>query len=151
MSDGLTREDLVTLVTELRKPAPPTDAQRAAAEMRNQSRLRNAKESAQKEKNIKATQKRCQHRQKGGMHESLAVYIPENGPSVAGSPGYIMCQSCQIRVRPGEFAGNIDSNTGCKCDLDKSQPVWFRDCGATYDTDLFNKLMQECNSGDVMV
>jgi hypothetical protein len=118
-----------SVVTELRKPMPPSAEELASQQRKQDHRLKMAKESEAATKNKRSSQMACPHQHRNG--DTYAVYVTENGPSCANSPGYILCQYCQGRFRPGEFTA------------DKSADVWMRDAGAIYDTNLFLKLRSD--------
>jgi hypothetical protein len=85
----------------------------------------------EKIKNRRNTQLNCTHehskREGGGTQ---AVWVREENPS---SPGFILCQECQGRIRPGVY--DVE---GYSFQLDR---------GAIYDTARFNQLFQDCGVG----
>jgi hypothetical protein len=115
-------------IAESRKPAPPSPEAVAAFKQSQEERRANAGYILQEKQNQKNFQQICSHehskREGGGTH---CVHVQDN--SVAGSPGYILCQKCQARIRP-------DDPTMRKLDPD-----------ATFNTLLFNKLFQDSNEG----
>ena len=88
---------------------------------------------AQKE-NERAIQRICAHehskREGGGTH---CVHVREEDPR---SPGFILCQKCQGRIRPGV--------------ADADGLPFQRDRGAIYDNALFNRLFQDCGEASLM-
>jgi hypothetical protein len=118
-------------IVESRKPVPPTGAVLAELKMAQEHREQTASYEIQRLKNIRNKQLSCTHehskREGGG---SQAVWVREEDQR---SNGFILCQECQCRIRPGVF-----DKEGLPCQ---------RDRGAIYDTDRFNKLFQECGEG----
>lgn len=123
-------------ITESRKPAPPTEQENAQLLMKQEHRALTAQSVLLEAKNKIAMQKICAHehsrREGGGTH---AVWVREENPA---SPGFILCQKCQGRVRPGELT------------QDAKAPAFLRDRGAIYDTDKFNQLFQDCGEASLM-
>lgn len=121
-------------VIESRKPEPPTEQQIAQVAMAQEHREQTAASLLAQRQNERNMQLMCVHEHSkqsgGGTH---CVWVREEDPR---SPGFILCQKCQGRVRPG----SIDPK-GLPCQ---------RDRGAIYDTDLFNKLFQECGEQALM-
>jgi hypothetical protein len=78
--------------------------------------------------NERALRKICTHshpqREGGGTH---CAWVKEEDPR---SPGYIYCQFCQGRIRPGNY--------------DEKGLGFQKDRSAIYDHELFNKLFQDC-------
>ena len=111
-------------IVESRKPAPPTEQELAQQQMKQDMRLRNADQTILMEKNKKANQMICSHEHGNG--DTHCVWVREENPA---SPGFILCQKQQCRIRPGVFT--------------KDGPAFDRDRGAIYDTALFNKLFQK--------
>lgn len=128
----LTKSDLkdllVAVVQEANKPKPPTPQEVAEIQQAQEMRRETADSVKLRKANEKFIQSQCTHEHSkqagGGTH---AVYVRDNDhPADAG---YILCQFCQIRVRP-------DSEKWRQLDPD-----------ATFDTALFNKLFQDCAQG----
>jgi hypothetical protein len=145
---NLTKEDLLALigaavaaaVSEAKKPIV-TEKEQREIELAQQMRKQSADSVKQQEENKRAFQRICSHeharREGGGTH---AVYVREEPVRIAGvmqpSPGFILCQKCQVRVRP--LSSRKDENGN-----------WI-DPTATYDTTLFNKLFQDCHDGGLI-
>ena len=141
MSDNLnlTKNDLKELIAsavaaaveESKKPAPPTPQEISMKQMEQQHREDTAASVLADVENKKAMQRICSHehtkREGGGTH---CLWVREEDPR---SPGYILCQKCQARVRP-------ELPVGAKV----------LDHNAIYDTNLFNRLFQECNEGELI-
>jgi hypothetical protein len=141
MSDqlNLTKEDLNAIissavsaaVSESKKPKPLTEQELADKEMEQQHRADSAQSVIAALKNQKDMQLICSHehtkREGGGTH---CLWIREENPN---SPGYILCQKCQGRIRPNVPAGTK-----------------ILDARAIYNTALFNKLFQDCNEGELL-
>jgi hypothetical protein len=128
----LTKDDLkellVAVIQETNKPKPPSNAEIAEIQQAQQMRRETADSVKLRKENEKFLQSQCTHEHSkqagGGTH---AVYVRDNDhPADAG---FILCQFCQIRVRP-------ESDKWRKLDPD-----------ATFDTALFNKLFQDCAQG----
>lgn len=123
-------------IVESRKPAPPTEQEIAELQMRQQHRAKTAESVLAERENKIAMQKICAHehsrREGGGTH---AVWVREENPA---SPGFILCQKCQGRVRPGQLSTDADA------------PAFLRDRGAIYDTEKFNQLFQDCGEASLM-
>jgi len=123
-------------IAESRKPNPPTEQELAQIQMRQEHRSKTAESVLAERANKIAMQKICAHehsrREGGGTH---AVWVREENPS---SPGFILCQKCQGRVRPGELS------------TDPKTPAFMRDRGAIYDTEKFNQLFQDCGEASLM-
>lgn len=115
-------------VAEARKPAPPTEKEAAEMLQAQEYRKQQAASVIEQKENEKKFQRICSHqhtkREGGGTH---CVHVREEDPT---SPGYILCQKCQARVRP------VDGKN--------------KDRGAIYDTHLFNTLFQDCNDGGLI-
>ena len=111
---------------EMRKPAPPTPQQLAEIETAQADRLANANSVKEKLARKRQEQAVCTHRHNrkdGGA--SHVVHVHDN--DYPGSPGYIYCQKCEVRVRP-------------------DTPFWRKlDPGAAFDDRLFMELMQDCS------
>jgi hypothetical protein len=133
---NLTAEDLKAIVAtavaaavqEARKPDPPSKEEIANQQMAQQHREANAASVIAEIQGRKALQMICAHehskREGGGTHCS---WVRDEDPR---SPGYVLCQKCQGQIRPGEYDPN---------------GLPFQRCGrAIYDTNLFNKLFQDC-------
>lgn len=122
-------EMLKSVIQELRKPTilEQHALDREAAELiaRNEERKTNSQGILQQMRDKQVTQSICSHKHRDG--NSHCVFIMEKAPS----PGYILCQKNQCKVRPG---------------LAPSQNP---DIGAIYDTGLFNRLFQELPSQEM--
>jgi hypothetical protein len=127
-------EAVAAAIIESRKPLPPTDAELKAIEVAQQARVANAAGVIAAMENKRAVQTICSHEHKrkegGGTH---AVWVRDEDPR---SPGYIYCQKCEAQIRPGQF--NPD---GLPCEMSRR---------AIYDTQLFNRLFQECGEQTIM-
>lgn len=115
-------------IQETNKPKPPTTQELAELKQAQQMREETAQSVMQKKANDKWAQSQCTHEHSkqagGGTH---CVYVRDNDhPADAG---FIICQFCQIRVRP-------ESEKWLKLDPD-----------ATFSTALFNRLFQDCAQG----
>jgi hypothetical protein len=121
-------------ITESRKPAPPTEQELAAIQMKQEHRAKQSQHVIDKMKNERAIRMICSHthaqREGGGTH---CVWVREEDPR---SPGFILCQLNQCRIRPGDF--------------DKEGLPFQRDRGAIYSTEQFNKLFQDCGPTGLM-
>lgn len=114
-------------VIESRKPDPPTEQEVAQLRMAQEHRLQTAEQVINTEKNKRANQLICSHEHNNG--DTHCVWVREEN---ASSPGFILCQRQQCRIRPGDFTKDFE------------QPAFLRDRGAIYDTAMFNKLFQKC-------
>lgn len=134
MSQALTlskddlKEILAAAIAEAKKPEPPNEKEIAEIQQAQQMRRETADSVKLRKENEKFLQSQCTHEHSkqagGGTH---AVYVRDNDhPADAG---FILCQFCQIRVRP-------ESEKWRQLDPD-----------ATFDTALFNKLFQDCAQG----
>lgn len=116
------------------KPKPPTERELAQVAQDQANREANAAGVIAAIKNKRAVQLICSHEHKkkegGGTH---AVWVKDEDPR---SHGYIYCQKCQAQVRPGEYDA-------------KGLPHQ-RDRRAIYDTELFNRLFQECGEQTII-
>ncbi len=123
-----------TTVEELRKPTPPDEKELEAIRVAQEERRATAQSVIEKKKNERYVQEFvCTHEHLasagGGSH---CVLVHDNG--VLGSPGYVLCQKCQGRVRPDEPL------------MRKLDPE------AIFNTQLFNRLIQGCmQSGQEMM
>jgi hypothetical protein len=124
---GMIAAAVTAAVAESKKPAPLTEAQLAEIEQAQQIRFETAQSAKQAEENKRATQARCthEHPKREGSH-SHCVWVREENPA---SPGYILCQLCQAKVRP--------------------EGVDRQDKQSIYNTALFNKLFQDCNDASM--
>lgn len=139
---SLTAEDLKGIIAsavsaaiiESRKPEPPTKQALAALEMAQEHRAATSASVLHKMENERAIQKICSHthsaREGGGTH---CVWVKEEDPR---SPGYILCQLNQCKIRPDSF-----DVKGLPCQRDRN---------SIYDTALFNKLFQDCGPTGLM-
>jgi hypothetical protein len=127
-------EAVAAAIAESRKPLPPTEAELKALEVAQQARVANAAGVIAAQQNKRAVQHICTHEHKlkegGGTH---AVWVRDEDPR---SPGYIYCQKCEGQIRPGQF--NLEG-----LPHERSQR-------AIYDTQLFNRLFQECGEQTIM-
>lgn len=125
---------IAAAIAESRKPLPPTQKELQAIEMAQQARAAGAAGVIAEMANERATQRACTHEHSkkagGGTH---CVWIREEDPR---SPGYVYCQLCEATVRPGVY--------------DKDGIPAQRDRRALYDTELFNRLFQECGEQSVI-
>jgi hypothetical protein len=125
---------IAAAIAESRKPLPPTEKELAELAQMQQQRVANAAGVIAQAENKRAVQRICNHEHKrkegGGTH---GVWVRDEDPR---SPGYIYCQKCEARVRPGMY--------------DKDGLPYQRDRTAHFDTELFNKLFQECGEQTVL-
>lgn len=121
-------------IAESRKPLPPTEKELKEVEQLQQQRVANAAGVIASMENKRAVQQICSHEHKrkegGGTH---AVWVRDEDPR---SPGYIYCQKCEARIRPGVF--------------DKEGLPYQRDRSALFNTELFNRMFQECGEQTVL-
>lgn len=132
---ALSPEDLQSLVAGAVRAAieaskvPYKDP--ALAKHEQEQRERTAGYEIERIKNRRQNQLNCTHehskREGGGTQ---AVHVREDDPR---SPGFILCQECQGRFRPGTY--------------DAEGAPGQRDRGAIYDTDRFVRLFQDCGVG----
>lgn len=125
---------VATAIQESKKPAAPTERELADLEQAQEYRASQAKQVIQTMENKRSHQLICVHehdkRAGGGTH---GVWVKEEDPR---SPGFIYCQKCEARIRPGNY-----DKTGLPYQMDR---------GAIFDTSLFNKLFQECGDTSLM-
>lgn len=125
---------VATAIQESRKPLPPTEQELAEQKQKQENRLKTAEHERATKENKLALQNMCSHthaqREGGGTH---CVWVREEDPR---SPGFILCQLNQCRIRPGEF--------------DKEGLPYQRDRGAIYNTSTFNRLFQDCGPTGLM-
>lgn len=116
-------ENMIALAQELRKPTvleqKEIDAELKRIMDANEERRVNSLGIKQQMADKRLNQSICSHKHRDG--NSHCVFIMEKAPS----PGYILCQKNQCKIRPG------------------STPAENADGGAIYDTGLFNRLFQE--------
>lgn len=121
-------EQLKTVIEELRKPTvlEQQKLDREAKEIldKNQERKENGAALLIKIENQRLTQSICTHKHRDG--NSHCVWVQEKAPS----PGYILCQKNQCKIRPGVAPKDYKG-------LD------------IYDTQLFNRLFQELPSNEL--
>jgi hypothetical protein len=137
MLKELVTSAVTAAIAEVRKPTLPSDEQLAITGQKQKMRQQTSDQIVEIIHNKRQAQMSCTHehskRTGGGTH---CVHIREENPA---SPGYILCQLCLGRFRPGTFAGD-----------DRTQPAFLRDRGAIYDTEKFNKLFQECAANGII-
>lgn len=125
---------IAAAISEARKPLPPTEAEIRDLELRQQARASNAAGVIAQMENKRTVQRICSHEHKrkegGGTH---GVWIRDEDPR---SPGYIYCQKCEANIRPGNY--------------DANGLPFQRDRRAIYDTELFNRMFQECGEQTVL-
>lgn len=123
-------------IQESRKPNPPTEQELSQLQMAQEHRAQTAQSVLLERENKIAMQNICAHehsrREGGGTH---AVWVREEDPR---SPGFILCQKCQGRIRPGVLS------------TDPKAPAFNRDRGAIYNNDKFNQLFQDCGEASMM-
>lgn len=114
-------EQLKTVIAELKKPTEieqkKLDEEAKAILQRNEERKENAAGMLQKIENAKWVHKTCTHKHRDG--HSHCVLIHEKN-----TPGYILCQKEQCKIRPGVAPKDYKETD-------------------IYDTELFNRLLQE--------
>ena len=119
------REFAAAIVSEIRKPEPPTPQQEQAMKQAQAERMATAESVRLQAENKRAIQLNCSHsharREGGGTH---CVWVKDN--DVPQSVGYVYCQRCEGRFRPDEPL------------MRKLDPT------AIFDNVTFNRLMQEC-------
>jgi hypothetical protein len=122
------QENTQKLIEELRKPTvleqKKLEAEAKALADANQERADNATAMLLKITTKRTEQAICSHKHRNG--HSHCVYIMEKAPS----PGYILCQLNQCKIRPGVA------------------PVDYKGTDI-YDTALFNRLFQELPSNEM--
>jgi hypothetical protein len=116
-------------ITAANAPKPPTKAELAEIEQAQQHRRETADSYKEQKANERHFQEHvCTHEHTkaagGGTH---CVHVRDNDHP--GDPGFILCQGCQGRVRP---------DTKKWHELDPT---------AIFNTNLFNKLFQDCAQG----
>lgn len=125
---------VATAIQEAKKPAPPTERELAEQAQAQAARAANAAGVVAEIENERAVQLICTHMHKlkegGGTH---CVWIRDEDPR---SPGYVYCQKCEATIRPGEY--------------DAEGFPFQRDRRAIYNTDLFNRVFQECGEQTVL-
>jgi len=121
-------ENTQKLIAELRKPTvmeqKELDREAKELESRNQERKDNAAGILQQMEYKKANQRACSHLHRDG--NSHCVYIMEKPPS----PGYILCQKHQCKIRPGVEPENYKGTD-------------------IYDTVMFNRMFQTLPSNEL--
>lgn len=122
-------ENMSAIIQELKKPTvleqKAIDAELKRILDANEERKTNAQGIKQQMAEKALTQAICSHTHRDG--NSHGVYIMEKAPS----PGYILCQKNQCKIRPGQ------------------KPTENADHGAIYDTALFNRLFQQLPSQEM--
>lgn len=126
---SLTPADLTNLVAaavkaaveEAKKPYV-SDEDKRRLEQDQIDRKQQAALIAQMEMNKKVAQKRCLHEARDG-HTHTVFITDEQG-------GYILCQKCQVVVRPGNAPNDYKGT-------------------AVFNTDLFNNLFQRSSTSGV--
>jgi hypothetical protein len=123
----LTYEQLINLVNEIRKPAPPTDQELAEIETAQAERLANANSVKEKMARKRQNQAVCTHRHNRKDGGASHVVLVHDNDYPGQSAGYVYCQACEVRVRP-------------------DTPLWRKlDPGAVFDDKLFVELVQDCS------
>ena len=117
---------VATAIQESRKPLPPSEQEVAQLRMKQEHRERQAEDVIRTAENKRANQLICSHEHNNG--DTHCVWVREENPA---SPGFILCQRQQCRIRPNVFDDDADY-------------AFLRDRGAIYDTAMFNKLFQKC-------
>lgn len=127
-------QSIAAAIAESRKPLPPTEAELRAIEVAQQARAANAAGVIAQMENKRAVQRICTHEHKrkegGGTH---GVWIRDED---SRSPGYIYCQKCEAIIRPGAY-----NPEGLPHERDRR---------ALYNTELFNRMFQECGEQTVL-
>lgn len=133
---SLVQTSVTAAIAAANAPKPPTQQELSDLQLAQQHREANAAGVIANIKNKRFAQTVCTHEHSksagGGSH---GVWVKEEDPR---SPGYIYCQKCEARVRPGEYNA-------------EGLP-YQRDRGAHFNTELFNQLFQDCGeqSGAIM-
>jgi hypothetical protein len=116
-------EMLKEVIQELKKPTlleqKEIDKEIQRIKDANEERRVNSLGIKQQMADKRLNQQICSHKHRDG--HSHCVFVMEKAPS----PGYILCQKNQCKIRPGAV------------------PAEGADGGAIYDTALFNRLFQE--------
>lgn len=116
-------EMLKEVIQELKKPTvleqKEIDREIERIKAANEERRVNSLGIKQQMAEKRLNQQICSHKHQNG--HTHCVFVMERAPS----PGYILCQKNQCKIRPG------------------SMPEEGADTGAIYDTALFNRLFQE--------
>lgn len=122
-------EMLKEVIQELKKPTvleqKEIDAEIQRIKFANEERKANSAGILQQMHDKQISQTICSHKHRDG--NSHCVFIYEKAPS----PGYILCQKNQCKIRPGE------------------PPREGPDSSAIYDTALFNQLFQELPTNEM--
>lgn len=122
-------EMLKEVIQELKKPTileqKALDAEVKRILDANEERKTNSAGMKQQMADKALTQAICSHTHRDG--NSHGVFVMEKAPS----PGYILCQKNQCKIRPGQ------------------KPTENADFGAIYDTALFNRLFQQLPSNEM--
>lgn len=123
-----------TAIQEARKPGPKSDREIADIEFAQRNREQTADQIIEAAESKRQLQRICSHthsqREGGGTH---CVWVREEDPR---SPGYIICQLNQCKIRPGDY--------------DPHGLPFQRDYNAIYDNTQFNKLFQDCGPVGLM-
>jgi hypothetical protein len=122
-------EMLKEVIQELKKPTlleqKAIDAELERLKAANEERRVNSEGIKMQMADKRLNQSICSHKHRDG--NSHCVFVMEKAPS----PGYILCQKNQCKIRPG------------------AAPAQNADFGAIYDTGLFNRLFQELPSNEL--
>lgn len=116
-------EMLREVIQELKKPTAleqrEIDKEIQRIKDANEERRVNSQGIKMQMADKRLNQEICSHKHQNG--HTHCVFVMERAPS----PGYILCQKNQCKIRPGQ------------------RPAENADNGAIYDTGLFNRLFQE--------
>ena len=118
---ALTIEQLTTLIQEIKKPEPPSELEQKKLKQAQDSRRQLASTHAEVAESKRRQQKICTHLRRDGT--SRAVYVKQGN--------YLICQKCQVIVRPEDAAKKSHDNT-------------------IYDTNLFNRLFQMSATSNII-
>lgn len=118
---ALTIEQLTTLIKEIKKPEPPSEAEQRKIQQEQDRRKQLATTHQEVAENKKRQQRICTHLRRDGT--SRAVYVKQGN--------FLICQKCQVIVRPEDAAKKSNVNT-------------------IYDTNLFNRLFQMSATSNII-
>ena len=132
------QENLKTIIQELRKPTvleqqKLDEDERAKADNLIERRENGASQIHAIEQR-RAWQRTCSHKHNSG--HSHCVKVEPSGPA---DTVYILCQNCQVKIRPGVPPVYKDK---------RGNPVEYKG-DDIYDTGLFNRTLQEMPSSEL--
>jgi hypothetical protein len=118
---ALTIEQLTALIKEIKKPEPPSEAEQRKLQQAQDARNQLALTQGEVAESKKRAQRICTHLRRDGT--SRAVYVKHGN--------YLLCQKCQVIVRPEGADKKTHVNT-------------------IYDTNLFNRLFQMSATSNII-